>query len=609
MAVYLVKGARDNVLGNISDAGPFRVYLNSETDAQQAGTLSGFLVHSLYDDTDSKLEDITIDGITYTDVISKTSLNAGIGLTTSISYNTPSFIFRSVSNCINGFTYIPPSPTPTATVTPSATPSVTPTTSATPSVTPSVTATVTPTVSVTPTISVTPSVTPTATISPSLTPTISVSPSKTPSISVTPSISITPSISTTPGVSPTPSTTPPNSPPNSPPAVATSNGQVTFSGVSRSSSGTITGTVNVSMTSYSVNSHVHVDIYAYGNGGANGAGSVYYVGNASSVPSNPSSTFSVSDSDWADYANGGGTVTVRATLYLNSDSQDTEYTYLTVPATPVTPSPTPTISDTPPASATPSISVTPPVSPTRSVSKTPPSSPPPPRTSDTIFGVGSSNCSSACNSFSGTTVFFNGSEIGTSTTLYTTANGNNQISYGYFSHDDGIDGCWYYAAGAYYDSECCVMEGTMISTSPSSSVAVETLTVGDEVMSKNIPSLPDSDEGQTALQSWNSDNINGTSSTAIVTGNGTEIIRGIFNFNNGALYTTHSHNHVVKRNGTWKILKASEVLSGDIYEDVNGDEIEITSIVVEDRDVRIYKLNVETDDVYYANGILTHNYK
>ena len=149
----------------------------------------------------------------------------------------------------------------------------------------------------------------------------------------------------------------------------------------------------------------------------------------------------------------------------------------------------------------------------------------------------------------------------------------------------------------------------MISTSPSSSVAVETLTVGDEVMSKNIPSLPDSDEGLAEIQSWNSDNINGSSSTAIVTGNSTEIIRGIFNFNNGALYTTHTHNHVVKRNGTWKILKASNVLVGDIYEDVNGDEIEITSIVVEDRDVRIYKLNVETDDIYYANGILTHNYK
>ena len=290
-------------------------------------------------------------------------------------------------------------------------------------------------------------------------------------------------------------------------------------------------------------------------------------------------------------------------LFLNSDTQDTEYTYLTVPAAPATPSPTPTISDTP------SVSVTPTVSVTLSPSKTPPASPPPARTQDTVFGAGQYSCNAACNDYSSTSVWFNGGSIGTGTTLYTSSTGYGTLSTGYFSFYDGVDECWYYSGGAYYQSECCVMEGTMISISSGSSVAVETLSVGDEVMSKNIPSLPDSDEGLSALHSWNSDNINGSSSTAIVTGNSTEVIRGIYNFNNGALYTTHSHSHIIKRNGTWKILKASEVLSGDIYEDVNGDEIEITSIVVEDRDVRIYKLNVETDDIYYANGILTHNYK
>ena len=160
------------------------------------------------------------------------------------------------------------------------------------------------------------------------------------------------------------------------------------------------------MTSYSVNSHVHVDIYAYGNGGTDIEGSVYYVGNASSVPSNPSSTFSVSDSDWADYANGGGTVTVRAMLFLNSETQDTEYTYLTVPAAPATPTPSPTISDTP------SVSVTPTVSVTLSPSKTPPASPPPARNYEAIFGVGSTSCEQACNSYSYTYVYFNGSSIG-----------------------------------------------------------------------------------------------------------------------------------------------------------------------------------------------------
>ena len=81
----------------------------------------------------------------------RTCENAGIGLTISAASGNDTFIFQSVSNCTNSFTYIPPSASPTPTVTRSATPSTTPTISVTPSVTPSVTATVTPTISVTPT--------------------------------------------------------------------------------------------------------------------------------------------------------------------------------------------------------------------------------------------------------------------------------------------------------------------------------------------------------------------------------------------------------------------------------------------------------------------------
>ena len=91
MAVYLVKGARNNVLGNIADAGPFEVYLNSYTEdgSTKAGTISAAScsVHAVYDDTDNKLEDITVDGQVYTDVISKDTLNAGIGITSNVSGN------------------------------------------------------------------------------------------------------------------------------------------------------------------------------------------------------------------------------------------------------------------------------------------------------------------------------------------------------------------------------------------------------------------------------------------------------------------------------------------------------------------------------------------
>ena len=60
MAVYIVKGARNNILGEIADAGPFEVFLNNEATGSRAGIIaaSSLSVHDPYDDTDSKLEDI-----------------------------------------------------------------------------------------------------------------------------------------------------------------------------------------------------------------------------------------------------------------------------------------------------------------------------------------------------------------------------------------------------------------------------------------------------------------------------------------------------------------------------------------------------------------------
>ena len=91
--------------------------------------------------------------------------------------------------------------------------------------------------------------------------------------------------------------------------------------------------------------------------------------------------------------------------------------------------------------------------------------------------------------------------------------------------------------------------------------------------------------------------------------NETKIVTSIYNFNDGALKTTGTHQHIIKRDGLWRVVKAYEVAVGDIFLDKEGNEINITSIIIENSDVRIYKLNVETDDVYYANGILTHNVK
>lgn len=108
---------------------------------------------------------------------------------------------------------------------------------------------------------------------------------------------------------------------------------------------------------------------------------------------------------------------------------------------------------------------------------------------------------------------------------------------------------------------------------------------------------------------WSGSNIDGTQEDAVVTANVSGSADSVLNFNNGTLKTTDSHTHVVKRGTEWITSQASDVVVGDYFENVAGELVEITSIVEETGTFTVYTLNVETDDVYYAGGILTHNEK
>ena len=528
MATYFVRGFRENTAGNVADAGPFEVYLNTESASSKAGTGGVDLkVHNPYDVDDSYLATNTVNGVGYTNTITKAQLNAGIGLTTTTGFQ---FIFRSVSNCTNNFIFIPPSPTPsrtptltpTATVTPSRTPSISITRTVTPSRTPStsITPSNTPSTSVTPSISIsaTPSQTPGATSTPSVTP------SRTPSTSITPSISITPSVTGTPGATSTPSKsiTPSNTPPVSPTRTPSNTPPVT----------------------------------------------------PSRTPSN------------------------------------------TPPSTPpASPTRTPSVS----ATRTPSISVTP--------SRTPPISPTPSRSDPnlTSFAVGyASTLAAACsNAESGpgswSTIYHDGSSNVPTTgdRFYSNSSGTSIASSGYYASilDDGNGADAFIVNSSGYVSSTtncnfCVVEGTMIATSATSSVAVENLEVGDNVYSKNIPTMVDSDDIDT-LVLWSNNSISGSNVPAQVIsnnqGSSTDLYQ--FNFDGGNLTTTANHVHIVKRNGTWIMSRASDVVVGDKFEKVDGSETNILSINTLSSLQAIRKLNVEVDDVYYANGILTHNIK
>ena len=96
----------------------------------------------------------------------------------------------------------------------------------------------------------------------------------------------------------------------------------------------------------------------------------------------------------------------------------------------------------------------------------------------------------------------------------------------------------------------------------------------------------------------------------------TSQVTGICDINNGLLKTTLNHIHIVKRTvpdseiKKWIAIEGYQLVVGDILWHITNGEIPITSVAVDNTNIyTVYKLDVEPNDIFYANGILTHNRK
>jgi hypothetical protein len=154
----------------------------------------------------------------------------------------------------------------------------------------------------------------------------------------------------------------------------------------------------------------------------------------------------------------------------------------------------------------------------------------------------------------------------------------------------------------------CFIEGTNITLADGSQVLIETLQVGDVLKSFAIDTLPLYSDDNTVLTTWNSETLTGTESTASITSITPVQVSEIVVINN-LLKTTPDHRHLVKHDGVWSFVIASNVVVGDIMIDINNNEVEVTSVDTQEVEKTVYKMNVETLDVFYAENILTHNIK
>ena len=134
---------------------------------------------------------------------------------------------------------------------------------------------------------------------------------------------------------------------------------------------------------------------------------------------------------------------------------------------------------------------------------------------------------------------------------------------------------------------------------------VEDLQVGDVLASYDIAGL--SDAGEWSNYSSQINQFSASSSTATVT----SVIAGQHttyrNFNNGLTKVTGEHPILVKTTGNDILFKqAADVLVGDSFYTSSG-WVEITSNEFIEETVNTYSIDVETEDVYMADGVLFHN--
>ena len=151
----------------------------------------------------------------------------------------------------------------------------------------------------------------------------------------------------------------------------------------------------------------------------------------------------------------------------------------------------------------------------------------------------------------------------------------------------------------------CVLSGTPITLADGSTTSVDNLRGGDRVLSPSILTLPF--DNNFDIFNWAINKLVLTEGTAVVTGNKRSQVNEVYSINNGTLTTTSTHQHLFKQNGTWNIKTTPYLMVGDYLSDRNGEEILIESIEILTGEFTVFDLDVEENDLYIANGILTHN--
>ena len=79
--------------------------------------------------------------------------------------------------------------------------------------------------------------------------------------------------------------------------------------------------------------------------------------------------------------------------------------------------------------------------------------------------------------------------------------------------------------------------------------------------------------------------------------------------NDGLLEATPTHLQLIQRDGFWRFIPLEDIKVGDNLYSIDNEIIPVTSVKINLEKRRIFPLTLNPFHTYFANGILTHNYK
>ena len=162
----------------------------------------------------------------------------------------------------------------------------------------------------------------------------------------------------------------------------------------------------------------------------------------------------------------------------------------------------------------------------------------------------------------------------------------------------------------------CFLPGTLILMSDKTSKPIEEINVGDEVMSLDLPGLPDEDLGYLEWKSFTMRPLDGedleilvsrNKKTAFVENLFYDYMDGYYSINNGYLKVTREHDLFTYADKKWRWNTARELKEGMKLLNFLGEIVNIDSVEWIDGEVEVINFDVEPLDIYYAGGVLVHN--